>query len=1075
MPYQKNLLSFAKGIDESIGDQMRAPDHLTDVINGRWTKKGTIEKRHGFQVGQSQLSGSSEYIGDATKGQVRGLFSTGRELCAIGSHRLYAYNPTADRWFDRGAVSPFVGKLDPIFYGEESFESCDLAMDEAKNYVLYASQVRRRRVDETGTTVETWNLRCTARDSTGVTTYGSSEPTGGNVLSARPHSVRCCGMTNRIVVGVMRDGEQGATESSTLDLFEYDTTAPNTQVLLSNSSFLTNVYYPVFSLSDSWNNIRSYDFVGLSGGSEWLSVHIDDTSRDIILRAYNTSDALQRSLTYAEDAYRVSACDDPDIDRVYVAVWARSSGEIGAGNELRLYGFVKSTLAYSFGPVVLDTLASGESVGSNLGVVKGFDSSSTGRVMVTWSVHQSSTLGNINSMRSIALHRRSATTSGGSLSNLKTLHNVYPVSRPWYKNGRFYVAASSHSGKHPLFGYSVVYDLREDEDDSGFTKNDPKIAGIYDLGVAPSVGQVAYSGQWSGPGMKGSANNVVIDNSGVVRFMSQSQAATEQSVSLLPRIAADEVQLDYTGPVTAAATVDGAAVISGGYCSYYDGLDCVEVGFPVPPLIVEHDSVNDGSGTGPTGTDHYGLACFYYFDHAGLLHRSMPSPAEHLSGHTSGHGIEYRAMSYPGTHRFNGVNSVFFHSSSSDTSFRRVQPPAYFAANNGDVALTARYLDIEDDPGEFLYIQGGVELENVSPEGAAIVANAIDRIWLGKHWRRERVSFSKPYAPGSATERATAVEFHDDLTKLLPSGEEPTGIVELSDRVIIFTANSIYWLAGDGPDNGGRGSDYPPLTLITSETGCIEPRSVVRMGNSGVAFQGARGIYMLTSGDSVEFIGYPVVDQLASTPTIVAASLNAKTSEVYFACAEGQILVFNYLVNAWSRWIPLNWDSGAPITIRGACMHQGDYYICGTGGDSGSELYKLDTTSYRDTSTYVTTTVETGWIQNGQPAGWQRLRKFIPVLQRKSTHELTIELFKDFEAAAYRTVVFDTAAVAAFPNGNAFYPSVHNSIQKASAYKIRISDTAGLAGQDQGFTASGVLLEWLPRRGTVKTGHAQKA
>ena len=580
--------------------------------------------------------------------------------------------------------------------------------------------------------------------------------------------------------------------------------------------------------------------------------------------------------------------------------------------------------------------------------------------------------------------------------------------------------------------------------------------------------------------------------------LSQGAVAPAGVGYVIPRIAADEVTLDFDGTVMAATVLDGSAVIGGGFVASYSGFTTCELGFPTPPFITTFTAQNV-NGRGPDSGIYYAVGVWQWFDQAGVLHRSMPSPAETYNSLVAQEELSYGAQTYAGSHRTaSDVNAVLYRSSTEDSNFRRLLPPTYVVSNVDTTAETAIHYETEPDAaknvgtpkGEFLYTQGGAALENVSPEGCQIMRVAIDRLWLGDFFRRDRIQFSKPFKPGTASEHAIAPEFNEAFNKLTPDGRRATGLAELGDRLIVFTSEAIYWLAGDGPDDRGAGSDYPPLTKITADTGCTEPRSVVETPD-GIMFLGDRGIYTLTRADEIKFTGFSVVDQTDAFPTITSASINPNTNEVYFTCNNadgdaGQVLVYNYAVRAWSRWTPpINAATVNPAAITGATMHLGDFYIftvtdnppVGPPTPDQITVYKLDTTTHLDGgSTYVVTTVETGWFTAGEAAGWRRVRKSVPVMTREDGHSLTVEVYKDFETTADQTASF-TGAVVATHSATHYTPVVHHASQKGSAYKLKIYDADDVAtstGNHGGFTISAIMLEWLSKRGLVKAGEGQR-
>ncbi len=1072
--YEKVPIPLATGISEADADQAFNQDPVEDVINGRFPKKGEIVKRHGFSTVTSTIEGGVTTIGDSsTHGPVRGLFATEKELCAIGGRRLFTYSPELDWWNDRGEISPFTGKIERTFYGQRTHESADMCADPAGSYFMYASQVRHTYVDELNAKQTITKMDVVVRDEEGATILPRTEVDDGGTLTAtRPHSVRCTGVTGRLVVARVQGGDSTPT-TGTLRVSSWLTSTPTVAPALDFT--ISDIYHSgIAALNDPWHNARSYDMFTVVGGGSFVIAWIDATSRDINLNLYDNNMSLQLSGSAAvagAGAQSIAACDDPVNDLIYVVV------DNGAG--IIAYTFTRSTLVQVSGPTDIATLpwpGASQVTGLTLGITKGTLEDGTERVAYVWSSagNAFSLLGNVDNMRAWDMEYTSSNLTLGDIKLERKVGGCYPVSKIWNHNGRFYCGFAANNSKHHLFGYSGVLDLHITEQYNVAGIQDARIASLFDVGFSPCLGAYTWgSGTVStGPQAKGSLNSVVqVGN--VVRYMSLSHAGVLAQDAAQPRLAADEVTFDFDGAVTATATTDGAAVIGGGYVSHYSGHEVCELGFPLPPFLIEFDTgiATVPVGEGPDGTEHYAVGVFYWHDGSGLVHRSMPSPSEAITAHTAGSSIEYRSLLYNGSHRpIEKLSPVFFRSSETDINFRRVQRPSEVARDNVDYPQnSARMIEITKTLGDFLYTQGGAQIENVSPEGAAIAAVAIDRLWLGALMRRDRLQFSKPFIPGTAGEHGFAPEFNEAFNRLTPNGREVTGLIEMDDRLIVFTAEDVYWLAGDGPNDAGAGSDYPPLTRITADTGCIDARSVLRTP-AGIMFQGKRGLALLTRKDEVRFVGHAVIDQTDAYPVITSATLNATTSEVYFtttnaAGTSGQILVFNYEVGAWSRW--------TSEALVGGCMFKNEYYTVTAAG----QVYKYDSSTFFDSgSTYVPLTVETGWFRSGGPGGYQRVRRIVPVMQRKDGHALQVDTYQNYSTTAIAPpFAYTGTQVAAFPSAEAYHPKIQNRPQLCESFKLRISDAnATETSTGEGYSIAGLVLEYKPRRGTVRVGSGQR-
>lgn len=1127
------------GMDESVSELSRSPERIKDVLNGRWVKQDLIEKRNGFsrvtnasnestytQIGYGITTlGGEEY---SFHGPCRGIFSTGEEVCYMAGTHLFALNQAGTNWHVRGMISPFTGETERTFYGQTTYCCGDTARVVAggAGVWLTIAQSVSDNVDSLGNDTYLWRLLVTGRDDDGATTLKQTELLRSTIYQGRTHSPRVVGCGSNIYAMAIRGGDnQGPyDDEGELRLWKYDATQPHTAPDVEATLFISDVHYrgylPTSKPVDAHYNIRTYDTCGLAN-DEFTVVWVDATTRNINIRKYDANAATldELAISLGDDlASVVAVCDSPLSDALYVACWIFTAASTKWA--LKLFSIERSALTLNWS-TTLDTIAAGasEDPGFTLGVVSGpfpfYISSGTQpeRIVVTYSV-----LDNLNQVgedpspgSSLARYPWetrvvSVSSSGVLTSGIRELHNTVPLSKPWLhaNTGRFYMAganfmSASSSGQNGVlgFGYSAIYDLMEGEQQQADDETIyPRLAGIYDVGTSPGFWSVAHGGLLAAQLRNGCAS-AVVSAGGSYTFASTSRSDntdTSSSTDQRERFAVDLVTLDFDGVITAGVLPEGSALIGGGYLSHYDGHTAVELGFPNAPIMTTFCSVTGpgpgNPGAGPDADTYYAMAVWEYHQPSGVLHRSIPSPYEILGHQNDADLIAYDAYSYPGSHKNPyDVNAVFYRSTDTNSNYQRVQTGTQVARNTDTGPVSHRLHENIGTTlyGPVVYIQG-FQLESVCPEGAAIISVGIERVWASDFYRRERVQFSKPFSPGSANEHRRVPEFHEGFQRLVPDGREVTGILEMDDRIVIFTTESIYWMAGDGPNDAGAASDYPPLTLITSDTGCLDPRSLVRTPE-GIMFRGQRGIYLLRRGDTVQFAGFAVVEQTDAYPVVVAASLNPTTSEVYFACrtedkSDGEILVFNYALSKWSRW-RITGNDGNNVVPYGACMHlprtsknvlRGDagYYVAGS-GSAKVEIYKLNTGTYLDSSEhYVPTTVEFGWFKGAEDQGWQRVKRLIPQMTKGDGHQLTVDVYLDLSASAARTHTFTGTEVDRFPDTD-FSPMLRNKAgqQKSHAYKVKITDAKDdttTVGDHSGFSISGIVIEWAGKRGPKKVG-----
>jgi hypothetical protein len=500
---------------------------------------------------------------------------------------------------------------------------------------------------------------------------------------------------------------------------------------------------------------------------------------------------------------------------------------------------------------------------------------------------------------------------------------------------------------------------------------------------------------------------------------------------------------------------------------------------PVPALVAD---ANGTDGTLEDSTAYRWSAMWASYDDNGVLHRSIPSfHVTLVTGAGTGaddHTVDLRCKLNPATLRDLSMRSdlLWFRSDVSNSNMRQVSEANRFT-ESGDLStdfFTVAFDDIDQSLGAFLYTTGG-EIEAVCPEGARLPVVAGGRLWLGDLYRRDRVQYSKVFSPGTATETAIAPELNEGFGYILENGQSVSAMTELDDKIILFTEGAIFNVAGQGPADDGSANDFSGLTVLSSDGGCIEARSVVSFPD-GVLFQGKAGIYMLNRGMQVLFIGKAVEDTLAAFPIITSAVLVADENQIRFTCApssssqNGRIIVYDYRIKQWCVWtLPAGNDKVRPVS---ACMHNDEYYLL----DSNAIVWKYDTSTHLDnTNEWINRIVDSGWIQSGQPAGWQRVRKVAAVLEYKSTNTVRIQAFHDYDDTTADQAASWLTSDIRESGSDRMLPKLHIRKQKCSSFKVRVDDTnEGAVGNGESFTVAGFLVEFMPKRGVRKLGSAHR-
>lgn len=316
--------------------------------------------------------------------------------------------------------------------------------------------------------------------------------------------------------------------------------------------------------------------------------------------------------------------------------------------------------------------------------------------------------------------------------------------------------------------------------------------------------------------------------------------------------------------------------------------------------------------------------------------------------------------------------------------------------------------------------------------------------------------------------------------------EDITGLAVQDGSVIIFSRNGAWVTAGDPPsDNGLQGGLSTPRKLAV-DLGCIDAGSIVTT-NTGTFYQSARGIELLTRGQTNVFIGDKVQDTLAAYPIVSAAVLDTKNGLVRFSLAAsrtdgvvsaaGRDLVFDLQLQIWVS-VDRKRGSSADEASQDACVAyvEGAWRYCwlATNGNIYYERALDDASAYTDVTTWITLAVETGSIKVSGLQGRQSLNRAL-FLERKTTdHDLSFALAYNYETAFRTSRTWTKTEInALLSSGWPITQLKHDPHDDAEcqSVRVRLSDatpTGGTVGTGKGATWLALTLDITPRPGAFE-------
>jgi len=407
------------------------------------------------------------------------------------------------------------------------------------------------------------------------------------------------------------------------------------------------------------------------------------------------------------------------------------------------------------------------------------------------------------------------------------------------------------------------------------------------------------------------------------------------------------------------------------------------------------------------------------------------------------------------------AGTVFFQVSS-------VTSPTLNSTTADTVTFVDNVTDATLEGNAQIYTTGNV-IENIAPNPVSALAVCQNRIFYVDSTNPLQLGYSKQVVPG------TPVEFSDLFTlNLNPVGGDATTVAEMDGKVIIFRSERISFITGTGPDAAGGNNDFSADQLITSDSGCVNPRSVV-LTPVGLMYKSSKGIYLLDRSLQVSYVGSDM--EQYNEDTITSAELIASTNQVRFTLASGVALVFDYFERQWSVF--------TNVAAVDACIFEDRYTYLRSDGTVRRETPGV----FSDAGNYIKLKVVTSWLQLAGLQGFQRARRFMVLGDYYTAHRLVVQVAYDFNPSFAQsntidagdlldTVAYGEGAYGAGVYGGTFplYQwKIHLARQKCEAIQVSIEDDDDGSGAGEGFSITGLSLEVGVKRGLTKPPASRSA
>lgn len=514
--------------------------------------------------------------------------------------------------------------------------------------------------------------------------------------------------------------------------------------------------------------------------------------------------------------------------------------------------------------------------------------------------------------------------------------------------------------------------------------------------------------------------------------------------------------------------IEKSNIISSGIMSYFDGSEFQEYAFLGCPQIVELIV----SGGGSLAADTYQFVAIYeYTDSLGNVFYSQMSQIVSAATAASGKVAVYVQ------------SSIMTYKNQVNLKVYARKPGALFQLISSDVLVTTSADQYDTYSFNFTtYLAATAEIApyqdgSIQPElmtNSDYVALYADRVFTITKDDPISLSYSQMKLAYNGFEFNESTFIIDVLDKRGIAEDSIKGLIAMDGRLLVFKETSVLYINGFGPSRANTNDDFSMPQLITTDTGCTEPRSIVMMPQ-GVMFKSDKGIYIINRKLEAQYIGAPV--ERFNSYTITSAILNEGSNEVRFTTLEGKLLVYNYFTNAWS------WFNDLPCIS--ACVWNNKYTILTTDNKVFVENKTHNKIIEGVTQTEIVQKISSPWIKMDRVQGWEKAYAVRVVGFYKSLHQLKMKVFYDYELYASEEYLIDPLAESQYnivtrptnediENGtatNGVYQMVIDLIRKnCQAFRLEITDVPLDISSNTGecFALSNITLTVGVKKGAAK-------
>lgn len=1030
------------GLAEGIDPKQAPPGTLSLAENCIRRKSGLVEKRWG-----TRYLGSTAFFTTATRILIRG-----DELAVTDGADVWSYAALAAAWEHVGPIADVGLTWDTLLDINDGARLADIAML------------------SDGRLVVAWSIGDASAEVPGDVFYQIIDRSSGGSRTTRPTLVSS---------GTSADHIRIVVNGTDFAIVMNDTSSTNIDAWLSATGglvTLTNINHQGYPFDAVALGARFAVVWLKTGGPESNAILVE--TWDFATGTPQVGPTIVKSGVTSVDSFSI---DGRTGESLFIA-WATFGAGFGVGVAIAVHNPL--SLVQTLAPTVIDASLN---VDSTVGVCR-YDATT---YVLMWTGVTSASGSYYPSLVQTKLVTTSGTTSASRLS-----WGLVGLTRPFMLGGKPYVYMGDYRWQNIAGTNSYLVAIETAEADFGYWPH--RLTGIVD---------VLAAGEWPTPAFgtnsKGWLPNVVVASAtemlAPLPFQAQLVASdivnglgpVRWGVRLVSATTGTSRPPDMWRTVQIGAELYWCA----GCEQAYDGVNVFDFGAHQAAIIDAAQTTSAGGGGLSAGNYLYSTVPEYR-SQAGILHRGPTCPPVTVAtGAASRTTLKYVAPFLSNKRLAVETNDnpmrptvpIYRSKVNGTTLYRLTVLPTLNVSNPDFVTGPTTFLDTRADLGigngavlasqAPLYTTGG-ELDDLPTPALYTQWLHRNRIW-GILGDRRTVGFSKDFTQNVGV----APGFHP--TFIFSFNDVLTAGASMDDKSIVFSSSRIWFVLGDGPARNGQNSTFEAPIKVQTDVGCTSGRSVVSMPD-GIMFQSARGIYLLTRGLEVVFIGKAVQDELDAYPVVTSAVLVAAQNQVRFTCnntagTAGIVLVFDYLEKQWVRSKYTDTQAGTyGCPIADAAMWQGQWtFVTPTGA-----VFVEDTTTHRDAGT---TWVPLSWaiasVAGAGPLGFQRVRKAFLLADRVTDCDLTLAFDYDDKGTFPQSYTWRSDRLMELMNQanvGMRCGSANGANPRCRSFAVRVSDaaptgTGAVVGSGKGCTFSEVGLEIVPKPGLVRRSARARA